>query len=94
MQVQTENGTVIERSSHGINWFKELSGLAGEYPMLSGIDPYSDTVFNERRVPLLLGELDRMPPGEVLDEASRAEIRRLCDVVRGGVHLYLWFIGD
>ncbi|MFF3666397.1 hypothetical protein [Microtetraspora malaysiensis] len=32
-----------------------------EFPMLGGLAPYGDAIFNQRRVPVLLKELERLP---------------------------------
>ena len=40
--------------------------------MLSGLCTRLDTMFNERQLPLLIDELDRLPPGVALDDESRA----------------------
>lgn len=77
----------------GVDWTAGFAHLdPGEFPMLWALTPYGDAVFNQRQVPLLLSELDRLPSG--LDGAWVGEARELCRVVERGLHLYLWFIGD
>ncbi|MEU5946788.1 hypothetical protein ABZ793_14645 [Micromonospora sp. NPDC047465] len=94
LQVRTELGDIVARSS-GFDWTQELIDLdRSTYPLLSGLCAYLDTVFNQRQVPMLLEELDRLPPGSVLNEESRSEIRRLCVLVSERSHHYLWFVGD
>ncbi|GIF70382.1 hypothetical protein Ais01nite_84170 [Asanoa ishikariensis] len=61
--------------------------------MLFGLCAYYDTSFNRRQLPLLLADLDRLPPG-VIPEPAVAEIRRPAAVTVAGPHLYLWFVGD
>lgn len=61
--------------------------------MLAGLCAYLDTVFNERQIPMLLAELERLPTG-LIPEPALAEIRRFATLVQEGQHLYLWFLGD
>ncbi|WP_431948058.1 hypothetical protein [Micromonospora marina] len=95
MQVRTEQGTVVARGSRGFDWSQELIDLdPSDYPMLGGLCAYLDTMFNVRQLPSLIDELDRLPVGVALDDESRTEIRRLCEVTRLDSHRYLWFLGD
>jgi hypothetical protein len=65
-------------------------------PMLVGVDPYGDTVFNrlqiERQLPreveYLRAKLS-IEAGPMLDE-----VERLMGVATERVHRYLWFVGD
>jgi hypothetical protein len=95
MQVRTEQGAIVARGTHGIEWSQELIDLdRSAYPMLHGLCAYLDTIFNSRQLPLLIDELDRLPPGVALDNEIRTAIRRLCKVAEAEPHRYLWFIGD
>ncbi|RKR91832.1 hypothetical protein BDK92_6254 [Micromonospora pisi] len=95
LQVRTELGDTVARGDRGFDWTQEFIDLdRSVYPLLSGVCAYLDTVFNQRQVPMLLEELDRLPEGRVLSEASRGEIRRLCSMVSERSHCYLWFVGD
>ena len=94
LQVRTELGEIVA-SVRGFEWTHEFIDLdRSVYPLLSGTCAYLDTVFNQRQVPMLLEELDRLPPGRVLDEKSRGEIRELCAMVSERSHHYLWLVGD
>jgi hypothetical protein len=93
LQVCGESGRIVA-SSHGFEWTQELIDLdPAVFPMLAGLCAYLDTVFNQRQIPLLLAELERLPPG-LIPEPARAEVRRFAAVVEEGQHLYLWFRGD
>ncbi|MEU9138917.1 hypothetical protein AB0D33_23660 [Streptomyces sp. NPDC048404] len=70
--------------------FADLNPTA--FPMLWALTPYGDAVFNQRQMPLLPAELDRLPTHLGGDWVEQA--RELCQVVERGLHLYLWFIGD
>ena len=75
----------------GSSWCgARLRGLRGED---TEVDAYLDTVFNQRQVPMLLADLERLPPG-LIPEPACVEVRRLAAVVEDGQHLYLWFCGD
>ncbi|AGZ43941.1 hypothetical protein [Actinoplanes friuliensis] len=93
LQVRDDSGDVVAHAS-GFEWTQELIDLEpAEFPMLAGLCAYLDTIFNQRQIPLLLAELDRLPATLIPDPARR-EIRRLAAVVEQGQHLYLWFCGD
>ncbi|MFC6600149.1 hypothetical protein [Kitasatospora paranensis] len=74
-------------------WSGALAGLeqAG-FPMLGGLLPYAEAVFNQRQVPVLISELDRLP--DELRGPWVDEVRILGQVVLEGPHRYLWFVGD
>jgi hypothetical protein len=66
------------------------------YPLLAGIDPYGDTVFNRLQVERLVAEANHL-----LKAASGDEPTGLEDIeyiyatfVRSPPHRYLWFVGD
>jgi hypothetical protein len=70
--------------------------LGGQYPLLSGIDPYSNTIFNARQMRQLLVEVERL----MLEGVSRQErasleaVAEFCREGQRGAHRFLWFIGD
>ncbi|OKJ13885.1 hypothetical protein AMK19_10920 [Kitasatospora sp. CB01950] len=93
MQVRGDSGDIVARAAAGVRWTSAFADLdPAQFPMLCALIPYGDAVFNERQVPRLLAELDRLPPavdGEWVDQA-----RELCQVVQRGPHRCLWFVGD
>jgi hypothetical protein len=93
MSVRGDRGNVVARAECGLEWFQTLADLDPvEFPMLAGLDPYADAVFNSRQVPVLLAELDRLPAergGPWVDA-----VRDLCRVAGQRVHRYVWFVGD
>ncbi|MCO8270597.1 hypothetical protein M1L60_08295 [Actinoplanes sp. TRM 88003] len=94
VQVRSENGSILEHGTHGIEWTQDLIDLdAATFPMLAGLCAYLDTIFNQRQVYQLLDELQRLPTG-VIPEPATTEIQRLATKVGEGQHLYLWFCGD
>jgi hypothetical protein len=93
LQVREESGQIVVHT-RGFEWTQELIDLdCSAYPMLTGLCAYLDTVFNQRQIPMLLAELERLPAG-LIPESASAEIRRLARIVEKGQHLYLWFCGD
>ncbi len=64
----------------------------GLFPMLWGLIPYGDAVFNHRQVSLLLAELDLLPAACGGDWVGQA--RELYRGIEQGSHRYLWFVGD
>lgn len=93
LQVRRESSQIVA-SARGFEWTQELIDLdPGAFPMVAGLCAYLDTVFNQRQIPILLAELERLPTG-LIPEPARAEIRRLAALVEEGQHLYLWFCGD
>ncbi|MFB7678293.1 hypothetical protein ACFC26_43560 [Kitasatospora purpeofusca] len=93
MAVRGDSGNVVARAEAGVEWTAGFGDLdPAEFPMLWALTPYGDAVFNQRQVPLLRSELERLPAGLGGDWVGQA--RGLCQVVARGQHLYLWFLGD
>jgi hypothetical protein len=93
LQVREESGRIVA-SSRGFEWTQELIDLdPAVFPMLAGLCAYLDTVFNQRQIPILPAELERLPTG-MIPESARAEVHGFAAVVEEGQHLYLWFCGD
>lgn len=64
------------------------------YHLIGYIDPYGDTVFNGRQMTELLGDLDRLQTAKPVESRGLERLRRLAELCRDGVDLYVWFIGD
>jgi hypothetical protein len=67
------------------------------YPLLSGIDPYGDTIFNSLQMPRLIKELERR--FEAMDAGlKRRTVGRVLGFARecldASPHTYLVFVGD
>jgi hypothetical protein len=69
---------------------------SGAYPMLAGIDPYGDTVFNRIQMPRFLFEWVDVVAGARSEEDRELvlEIARMARRCAAEVHTYLKFIGD
>ena len=81
LQVRGDSGQVLA-SAPGFEWTQDLIDLDGSvYPMMAGLCAFLDTVFNQRQIPMLLAELERLPSGLIPDTAA-GEIRRLGSVPR------------
>jgi hypothetical protein len=93
LEVRGDSGNAVSRAQAGVEWTEAFAELdPAVFPMLWALTPYGDAVFNQRQVPLLLVELDRLPAACGGDWVGQA--RDLCQVVDRGMHLYLWFVGD
>ncbi|MEV4347959.1 hypothetical protein AB0J83_26180 [Actinoplanes sp. NPDC049596] len=93
LQVRAESGRIVARA-RGFEWTQEVIDLdPAVFPMLAGLCAYLDTIFNQRQIPILLAELERLPAGSI-PESARADVNRLAALVEKGQHLYLWFCGD
>ena len=67
------------------------------YPLLSGIDPYGDTIFNCLQLPRFIKELERR--FETMDAGpERRRVGSVLDLARecldASPHTYLVFVGD
>jgi hypothetical protein len=95
MQVRRESGEVVIHGLNGIRWSEALARLDPEnFPCLSGLLPYADTIFNERQTERLRRELSDQHVRTVIGEDAAVEAERLSREVEKGSHLYLWFVGD
>ena len=93
MAVRGDSGNTVASAEAGVKWTADFANLdAADFPMLWALTPYGDAMFNQRQMPLLLAELDRLPAACGGDWVAQA--RELCQLVERGLHLYLWFIGD
>ena len=66
-----------------------------EFPLMRGIDPYSDTYFGELQMRDLLVELERLMP--LVDLAVASQLGDILTLARSGStrpHHYLVFKGD
>jgi len=93
LQVRKESGQVVA-TSRGFERTQALIDLdPAVFPMLAGLCAYLDTVFNQRQIPILRAELERLP-ATLIPEPARSGIRRFATMVEEGHHLHLWFCGD
>ncbi|MFG1906099.1 hypothetical protein [Kribbella sp. NPDC048928] len=65
------------------------------YPLLNGVDPYSNTIFNTRQMRRLRLEAERLLDGPLSDD-ERESLEQVVEFCREGnrVHRFLWFVGD
>jgi hypothetical protein len=69
---------------------------AAAHPLLAGVDPYGNAIFNARQMLALREEAQRLLAGEISAEERSAllGIIELCDEGQRPPHRYLWFVGD
>jgi len=93
--LRKENREEISRSSH-IYSPPEESRDEVRYPLLNGIDPHSDTIFNTWQMHFLLKEVEQLMQGSLGDEerASLEAVAQMCREGQRRVHWFLWFVGD
>jgi hypothetical protein len=95
--------SVVLRKEHGdevgradMPYLPAEVALDGQSPLLSGIDPYSNTIFNARQMRQLLVEVERLMLEELSSQerASLEAVTEFCREGQRGAHRFLWFIGD
>ena len=94
MQVRGELGEIVLRGESRLDWQNVQHVNEDEFPLLGGLLPYADTMFNARQVVKVRREAGSPRIRELLGDDAVGEIERLCLAVEGGSHLYLWFLGD
>jgi hypothetical protein len=66
-----------------------------EFPLLSGVDPYSDTYFNQFQMPRLAEEFERL--ATYVEPEQRGPLQEAAAAAREGSakpHHYIVFVGD
>jgi hypothetical protein len=65
------------------------------FPMLRGIDPYDDTVFNQVQLPYVIRELREIAQLASTDlQQGLRDLAKYIEQFLGRDLTYLWFIGD
>ena len=72
------------------------SWVPSAYPLLSGIDPDGNTIFNARQMQQMLPEVEGLLATNLAEEEreSVAGVASLCLEGQRPPHRYLWFLGD
>jgi hypothetical protein len=94
VQVREERGDIVLRGKRRFDWENLQHISDDEFPLLGGLLPYGDTMFNARQAVKVRQEVGSPRIRELLGDDAVKEIVRLCLAVEGGSHLYLWFLGD
>ncbi len=99
IQLQDECGGRIQSVADPKNLLTDLlppNEKRDAYPMLAGIDPYGDTVFNPLQIPRFLSEwVDVVSKARTEEDRELlSKIERLARRCADEVHTYLKFIGD
>jgi hypothetical protein len=95
VNLQDERGTVIEFLHDEKSLLNKLLPRENR-SLLSGIDPYGDTIFNRLQMDQFLSEWNELRKKEMApDQANHLQkIETLALRCQREVHLYLKFIGD
>lgn len=67
------------------------------YPLLAGVDPVGNTLFNQRQIPRLEAEVSRLLHSEECDAKARRSLHELQGLLRSAriqPHEFLWIVGD
>jgi hypothetical protein len=93
--VRTFTEEILSRSVHpGIGALCQ-SARERHLPLLSGVDPYDNTVFNRLQVRDVRAELDSLrDAGDFEDLVLWTELVELIELVNAKPHRYLLFSGD
>jgi hypothetical protein len=99
VQLQDEMGGRIDSVADPRNRLGDLlppGEKINSYPMLAGIDPYGDTVFNPLQIPRFLSEwADVVSKAQTEeDQTLVTQIESLARRCASEVHTYLKLIGD
>jgi hypothetical protein len=70
-----------------------IDGAHNASTCLRFIDPYGDTVFNQRQLPVLIAEL-QVAAGGAVDAAPIRHVVAFLTRANEQLHTYVWFIGD
>ena len=96
--LQTELGAHVDAVADPKNYLgKLLPEVHGEkYPLLGGIDPYGDTIFNRIQMRRFLLEwIEASAKAGTPEERQLvSKIEELARRCRDEVHLYIRFVGD
>jgi hypothetical protein len=96
--LQTEVGACVDSVADPGNYLgKLLQEKDGDkYPMLGGIDPYGDTIFNGIQIRRFLSEWPQVAAkaGTLEERQLFSKIEELSRRCRDGIHLYIRFADD
>lgn len=68
---------------------------ATDCPLLSGVDPYGDTIFNRQQMQRLADEIRSLLPSASPEQrVTLTALALTCQRGQSPPHQYLWFIGD
>ena len=96
--LQTESGAKVDSVADPKNYLGKLLPQIDDesHPLLGGIDPYGDTVFNGIQIRRFLLEWEAVSSNAVTTEERElvSKIEQLALRCRDEVHLYIKFVGD
>jgi hypothetical protein len=96
--LQTESGAKVDSVADPKNYLGKLLPQIDDesHPLLGGIDPYGDTVFNGIQIRRFLLEWEAVSSNAVTTEERElvSKIEQLALRCRDEVHLYIRFVGD
>lgn len=74
----------------------DASWNSSNYPLLAGVDPHGNTIFNARQMRQLSEEISRLLEDDLSESERRGleGVIELCNRGQRPPHHYLWFMGD
>lgn len=94
VQLRKESGDIVARLDRPYD-APSAAWDAGVYPLLSGVDPYGNTIFNGRQMERLADEIRSLLPSTSQEQKLMLTALALaCQRGQSPPHQYLWFIGD
>jgi len=93
--LETENGEILRQvvdTSVGLNRILPIDNPS--FPLLQFVDPYGDTIFNEKQTRQLVGELNAVIE-TIADPEERALLKQVKELAEEiDTHQYMRFVGD
>lgn len=67
-----------------------------QYPLLAGVDPVGNTLFNRRQIPRVMEEVARLLESPECSHDMRISLERIQELVPERLipHEFLWIVGD
>jgi len=96
-ELQTEDGETIQDVGDPQSLLQRLLSFHDERSScLRFVDPYGDTTFNQRQIPVLITELEKAIQSSSDTEAKRhgSRVLELVKKATDEPHIYIKFIGD
>ena len=97
IRVETESGEPMESLDDIGDTLASLLNAGKMSGLLTGIDQYGHTMFNQVQLPAVVAEIDALAGASELTPDTRGFMARLGELVRKYLdepHVYLWFHGD
>lgn len=76
-----------------VNILEDIDNSENNYPWITTVDPYGDTIFNRIQIPFVIEDLKTMK--NIQELAQKDDIDKLINFLEGvDIHQYIKFMGD